>query len=92
MPNVVMEAMANNVPVVATNAGGTGELVKDGENGFLCEINNTEEIYQKLKQLIENDKLRQKFIDAAYQTIADRFTFKQSIDKLEQALFNKIEN
>ena len=34
-PNVVMEAMANGTPVVATSVNGTSELISDGEDGLL---------------------------------------------------------
>jgi glycosyltransferase involved in cell wall biosynthesis len=37
MPNVVLEAFAAQVPVVATRAGGVAELVRDGETGWLVE-------------------------------------------------------
>ncbi len=35
MPNVILEAFAAGVPVVATAVGGTPELVEDGRSGFL---------------------------------------------------------
>jgi glycosyltransferase involved in cell wall biosynthesis len=40
-PNVVMEAMACGLPVVATNVGGVSDLVKNGETGFLFEPGDT---------------------------------------------------
>ena len=40
MPNVVMEAMLNEVPVVSTNIDGSRELINHGENGFLVNIND----------------------------------------------------
>jgi glycosyltransferase involved in cell wall biosynthesis len=36
-PNVVLEAMAAGVPVVATRVGGTAEILVDGESGILVE-------------------------------------------------------
>jgi glycosyltransferase involved in cell wall biosynthesis len=40
-PNVIMEAMACGLPVVATNVGGVAALVKNGETGFLFEPGDT---------------------------------------------------
>ena len=39
-PNVLLEAMASGLPIVATNVGGIPEFVKDGENGFITEPQN----------------------------------------------------
>lgn len=41
LPNVVLEALASSVPVVATRAGGTAELVEDGRSGFLVPVGDT---------------------------------------------------
>lgn len=37
VPVSIMEAMASSIPVLATDVGGTGEIVKDGRNGFLVD-------------------------------------------------------
>lgn len=39
LPVSIMEAISFGIPVVATDVGGTGEIVKDKENGFLLEEN-----------------------------------------------------
>lgn len=59
-PNVVLEAMACEVPVVATAVGGTPELVKDGEVGFLIPPKSPESIAQKVLLLLRDKKLREK--------------------------------
>jgi glycosyltransferase involved in cell wall biosynthesis len=53
-PIVVLEAMAMGLPVVATNVGGTPELVKDGETGILVPYNAPNRMAQAIIDLIQN--------------------------------------
>lgn len=54
LPRAVVEAMARALPVIATRAGGTGELV---EQRFLTEIDNVEEIAEALGRLIRSPEI-----------------------------------
>ena len=56
--NSIMEAMNANLPIIATNAGDSNKLVKDGINGYICAIGNVNEISSRLEQLLDNEKLR----------------------------------
>ena len=51
LPMSVLEAMALGRPVVATNVGGTGEAVADGETGFLVEPGDVEAVTRALVTL-----------------------------------------
>jgi glycosyltransferase involved in cell wall biosynthesis len=50
-PNVVMEAMAMGVPVVASRVGGMAELVLDGYSGFLCDALDTRQFAETISKL-----------------------------------------
>lgn len=50
-PLVILEAMAMGLPVIASRTGGLGELVDDGETGFLFERGNSSELAHRLTQL-----------------------------------------
>jgi glycosyltransferase involved in cell wall biosynthesis len=51
LPNVVLEANSCGLPVVAfDSAGGTGEIIKDGENGFLVEAFDEEAFADTIKK------------------------------------------
>jgi colanic acid/amylovoran biosynthesis glycosyltransferase len=51
IPNVLKEAMANGLPVIATRHGGTSELVDDGVSGLLVAERDTEALAEKLAYL-----------------------------------------
>jgi glycosyltransferase involved in cell wall biosynthesis len=52
MPNVVMEALAAGVPVVATQVGGVTELVEEGESGLLVRPRDPEALSQRMRELM----------------------------------------
>ncbi len=53
MPNVVMEAVSEGVPVISSRVGDVPQLIKDGQSGFLFEVDNVVEAYEKTRRLIE---------------------------------------
>ena len=56
--NVVLEAMASGLPVVAMKAGGVKESILPGVNGFLCDPHSEEDFAKAVIQLIDNENLR----------------------------------
>ena len=54
MPNTVLEAMACGLPIVGTQASGLRELVRDGVNGYLVAIKDTDALAETLARLIDN--------------------------------------
>ena len=59
-PNVLLEAMASGLPVVATRVGGVPEIVRHGQTGFLYEPDDLEGIAAALAELVKNSVLRSK--------------------------------
>jgi glycosyltransferase involved in cell wall biosynthesis len=54
MPNTVLEGMACGLPVVATRASGLDQLVHEGVNGYLVDINDPFSLADRLADLIDN--------------------------------------
>ena len=58
LPNVVLEAMHQRKPVVATNAPGTNELVVDGQSGLLVPVGEAKALARALRDLIRDPTQR----------------------------------
>ncbi len=58
MPNVVLEAMASGLPVLATRIPGSEELVLHGKTGFLVPPSDPRALTDSLAALLEGDRLR----------------------------------
>ncbi|MGJ8685713.1 MAG: glycosyltransferase family 4 protein [Nonlabens sp.] len=61
-PNALIEAMHFGLPCIATDCPtGPSELIKNGENGFLIEMNNQKQLEDKLNVLMNNETIRNNF-------------------------------
>ncbi|MCI0400582.1 MAG: glycosyltransferase family 4 protein [Gammaproteobacteria bacterium] len=60
LPKVLVEAAASGRPIVAADAPGCHEIVRDGENGFLVPARDSVALARALKHLIEDASLRKK--------------------------------
>lgn len=78
--NALMEFMASQKPVIATNHGGSVELIKDGESGFLVEAFNPSAIKDKVIYLIENPEARSRMGYLAQERIEKEFNIKTMVD------------
>ena len=88
-PNSVVEYFAAGTPVLATDVGGTGEMVKDGKNGILIEPENDDQLLKALLFLIENPDARARLSQAALETIRSGFSEDLMIERLEE-LFQRV--
>lgn len=70
-PSAVLEAMAAALPVVATNVGGTPELVRAGETGLLVPARDPAALAERLLALL-SDPLRARALGAAGRALVER--------------------
>ena len=61
MPNVVMEAQAVGIPVVAPDVGGVSDCMIDGQTGYLVECNDVDGFASRCVELLEHHDLRERF-------------------------------
>ncbi|TDQ19559.1 glycosyl transferase family 4 [Algoriphagus boseongensis] len=84
LPIAMLEAMACEVPVVATRAGGIGEVIQNGKQGFLTEIDAWEELEGHCLALLENSELRKEMALAARNQVIENFSMKKMVGALEK--------
>ena len=87
LPDVVQEAMACGITVIASNVGGLPELITDGVNGFL--VNSEAEMEECLRQLISNPELRIK-MGANAREFATRYLSNDKVVKQTEELYQSI--
>lgn len=61
LPINIIEAMYVGLPVVATNCRGNRDLIKDGKNGYLIDLNDSNNLTKKIKEIYDNLNLIEKF-------------------------------
>ncbi len=72
----VIDSLCNGIPIIATKAGGIPELVRDGEEGYLCAIADSECLAEKVNLLLNMEEERQKMSKKAMER-AKLFTNEQ---------------
>ena len=61
LPVALMEAMVAGVPIVASRIRGNVDLIEDGVNGFLCDPQDADGFADKIRTLLEDPDMVQKF-------------------------------
>ena len=78
-----LEAMAAGTPVVATNAGGIPEIITHGENGYLSEVGDVEQMSHQAISILGNQQTLKTFSEEARKQ-AERFDIHNIVPKYEE--------
>ncbi|MBS1620191.1 MAG: glycosyltransferase [Bacteroidetes bacterium] len=79
--NSILEYMALAKPVVATEGGGTNEIVVDGKTGFLVKASDAQDLSDKINVLLDNDSLRFSMGHAGKERILQHFSINEMVGK-----------
>jgi glycosyltransferase involved in cell wall biosynthesis len=81
---VTVEAMAQRVPVVATNTGGSPEIVRDGVEGFLVAPGDAAALARRLDCLLDSPGLRREMGRRGRERVRRRFTLDHMLEATER--------
>jgi glycosyltransferase involved in cell wall biosynthesis len=83
MSNALLEAMAMELPVVATAVGGTPEVIADGRTGLLVPSDDAPAMAGAIARLLEDAALATRLGGAARQTVEERYDARSMVRRLE---------
>lgn len=81
---VIIEAMANGVPVVASDIGAPPEIIRDKINGYLVSPTETTKLADRIKSLLDNDRLRGDIGRGGCEHVRDNYNIKNYVHSVEQ--------
>jgi len=79
--NSILEYMALGKPVVATDGGGTKEIVEDNKTGFLVSPSNPEELAGKIEILLNDSDMQRKMGHYGYERVNKEFSIGLMVNK-----------
>lgn len=82
--NTLLEAIASKVPVIATNVGGTPDIIIDNQTGLLIPPKEPYKIKEAVLKLYNNYELRNKFVEAGFKKIEEEFSINSMIKNYEK--------
>lgn len=84
LPNVVLEAMAAGIPVVATDIPGTRELVLPRITGYLVPVGDRAELARCANKLLDDPQLRQQMGRAGRERVAAHYSVEQMVSRFAE--------
>jgi glycosyltransferase involved in cell wall biosynthesis len=87
LPNAVLEAMAMALPVVASTADGTVEVIEDERDGLLVPPGDAVALEMALARVLSDAALRQRFAQAGRQRVLADFTFEKMMRETEDLYY-----
>lgn len=79
--NTILEAMASGVPVVATDVGGTPELIENRVTGLLVPNNNHTELAKAIRMLIDHPEMRKEMGANGRKRVEKQFSWDRAVDE-----------
>ncbi|HEY3374399.1 MAG TPA: glycosyltransferase family 4 protein [Candidatus Aquicultor sp.] len=80
LPYVLLEAMAEGLPIVATSVGGNSELVRDKVNGLLVPRDAPDDLSKALDTLIRDSELRQRFSSVSLELVGASYSIEKMLE------------
>lgn len=85
-PWVLIEAMAAKLPVIATRVGAIPDIIEDHKNGVIVDRDNPAQLAQRIKEILDNDLLRNELGIQGHQTVLFKFELEKMVKRIEELI------
>jgi glycosyltransferase involved in cell wall biosynthesis len=92
LPNVLMEAQSQRLPVISTAMPAIAELVIDGETGLLTPTDDPGRLAEAIARLLRDPALRAQVAEAGFRRVRALFSATEGIDDLERRFREDLPN
>jgi glycosyltransferase involved in cell wall biosynthesis len=82
--NAFLEAMACDLPVIATPVGGIIDFIEDGKTGLLTQVNDVENLCTKIGQVLIDIELKRKLIENGKKLVVETYGWDGIAQKMGQ--------
>jgi len=90
LPNVILEAFAAGVPVVATAVGGTPEVVEHGINGYLVRAGDASGLARCITSLLSEPEVARAMGQRGKRRVISQFTFERQAEKYRRLFYELV--
>ena len=80
----ILEAMAAGKPVIATDVGGTREILDDRQNGLLIQPRSIDDLSNAMLEMVIQPGLRQQFAETGYRRVFEKFNLQNMVNAYAQ--------
>lgn len=92
LPTSVTEAALCRKAIIATNVGGTREIISGDNDGYLIKPKNTAQLKEKLLDLIDHPEKRLAFGQNAYRKVVEKFSWSRATDQYLEVFSQLLNN
>ena len=78
-PNVILEAMAFELPIVSTNVFGIPEQIQDGKHGILIKPGDSDLLAEKIEYLLDNPDLAKQYAKNGHERLKSEITLQNAV-------------
>ena len=88
-PKAVLEAMATGIPIVSTKVGMAPEIIRDGYNGFLADVEDVEMLTEKARKILDDGDMAKKMTENALETIRD-YSWEKITKRYYETIYKRL--